>query len=80
MVKLSDLLSATQAAAYLGISRARIYELLENGMIQGQIVAGRRVFTRQELDTWNANKKPGRPRSFASRRTLALQRAKRSES
>jgi hypothetical protein len=48
-------------------------------MIQGQIVAGRRVFTRQELDTWNANKKPGRPRSFASRRTLALQRAKRSE-
>ena len=80
MVKLSDLLSATQAAAYLGISRARIYELLETGMIQGQIVAGRRVFTRQELDTWNANKKPGRPRSFASRRTLAMQRAKRSES
>ena len=61
------------------MSRARIDELLENGMIQGQIVAGRRVFTRQELDTWNANKKPGRPRSFASRRMLALQRAKRSE-
>ncbi len=80
MVKLSDLLSATQAAAYLGISRARIYELLETGMIQGQIVAGRRVFTRQELDTWNANKKPGRPRSFASRGTLALQQAKRSGS
>ncbi len=80
MVKLSDLLSATQAAVYLGISRVRIYELLQTGMIQGQIVARRRVFTRQELDTWNANKKPDRPRSFASRRTLALQRAKRSES
>ena len=72
---LSDLLSPMDAAAYLGVSRPRIYVLVNEGRITSQRVAGRLVFRRQDLDTWKGHKKPGRPRSPTSRRSLVAARA-----
>ncbi len=57
----TDWINATQAAAYLGLSRARIYQLTEAGKL-GALVAGRYLYTRPELDTWAAAKKNGRPK------------------
>ncbi len=72
---LSDLLSPMDAAAYLGVSRPRISVLVNEGRITSQRVAGRLVFRRQDLDAWKGHKKPGRPRSPTSRRSLAALRA-----
>ncbi len=72
---LSELLSPMDAAAYLGVSRPRIYVLVKEGRITSQRVAGRLVFRRQDLDAWKGHKKPGRPRSPTSRRALAVARA-----
>ena len=76
---LAELLSAGEAADYLGISRPRIYELVKLGRLRGHMVAGHITFTREALDAWRATKKVGRPRSPTSRRSLAAQRARRSE-
>ena len=74
---LSELLSPMDAAAYLGVSRPRIYVLVKEGRIKSQRVAGRLVFQRRDLDAWKAQKKVGRPRSPTSRRSLVAARAQR---
>ena len=47
-----DLLNAPQAAAYLGITKQRIYELANNGRI-GRKIGGYWLFSRAELDDYN---------------------------
>jgi len=58
-----NLLKATEAAAYLGVHRSRIYVLAESGRL-GHKVAGYWVFTKEELDHYRAEgkSKGGRPK------------------
>ncbi len=60
-------LNAVQAADYTGLSRQRIYQLAEEGLI-GHKVAGYWVFTPDELDTYKATPKSkgGRPPKISS--------------
>lgn len=60
-----DYLSATQAAEYLGITRARINQLATAGKIRRDEVGGYYVYARAELDRWRAAPKDvgGRPKS-----------------
>ena len=37
------------AAEYVGISKSRIYELLQNGELEGKIIRGRRIVVVQGL-------------------------------
>jgi excisionase family DNA binding protein len=37
------------AAEYVGISKSRIYELLQNGELEGKIIRGRRIVVVQSL-------------------------------
>ncbi len=55
-------LNAQKAADYTGLSRQRIYQLAEDGLI-GRRIAGYWVFTPDELDTYKATPKSkgGRP-------------------
>ena len=60
-----DELSAEDAAKYLGISLARVYVLANQGRL-GRKVAGKfYLFTRAELDDYQASRNPkgGRPKS-----------------
>jgi len=59
-----EYLSATQAAEYLGVSRARINQLASAGKIRRDEVGGYYVYTRAELDRWRAMPKDvgGRPK------------------
>jgi excisionase family DNA binding protein len=41
--------TAATAAAYIGISRSRIYELLRDGTLEGKIVSGRRIVLVESL-------------------------------
>ncbi len=61
-----EFLNAQQAAAYLGVHRQRIYQLADEGKI-GRKVAGYWVFTRSELDAYDAAPKGpgGRPKRDA---------------
>ena len=61
-----EFLNAQQAAAYLGVHRQRIYQLADEGKI-GRKVAGYWVFTRAELDAYEAAPKGprGRPKGDA---------------
>ena len=65
-----ELMNANEAAAYLGVHRQRIYQLIrEKGL--GRKIAGYWVFTKAELDAYlQAPKGPGgRPKGSAG--TLA---------
>lgn len=56
------LMSATEAAAYLGVTRQSMLGLAKrNGL--GKRIGNAWVFTREELDTWVAKPRPqgGRP-------------------
>jgi excisionase family DNA binding protein len=37
------------AAEYVGISKSRIYELLQNGELEGKVIRGRRIVVVQDL-------------------------------
>ena len=70
-----DLLSRPEAAAYLGITSARLSQLTKAGRL-GRLVAGRYwVFTRAELDSFK-QKRAARPRGGRPKPTAgALTRA-----
>ena len=61
------LMTSGEAAAYLGVSKQRIHELIAGGKLVGQRAGRFYLFTRAELDRWkNAPKsKGGRPKSNA---------------
>ncbi len=65
------LMSATQAAEYLGITRVRINQLAGEGRLKREEVGGYFVYRRSELDRWKAlpKNKGGRPKEEAG--TLA---------
>lgn len=60
----NDLIGAAEAARYLGLTGTRIYALSKAGKI-GRRIGGYWLYTRAELDTWKAQRKPqgGRPKS-----------------
>ena len=72
-IDLSELLTADQAAAYLGVTRQRVYTLAWSGTL-GQRVGSTWLFTRHELDDWKAQPKSkgGRPKSDAPLPTLVV--------
>jgi excisionase family DNA binding protein len=49
-----ELMTATEAAEYLGISRARVSLLAKQGRLGRQIAGRYNVFTRAELDIYKA--------------------------
>lgn len=51
-------LSARQAAAALGLSRLALYERALDGLIAHAKVAGRRVFSRADVERLNAQPEP----------------------
>ena len=46
------LMSAPEAAEYLGVSRTRLFELQADGTMPGVKVGGRRYWRRQDLDAF----------------------------
>ncbi len=54
---MDDLLTATQAADYLGVSRQRINQITKEGY--GHRVGSVWLFTREELDRWRAQPPKG---------------------
>jgi excisionase family DNA binding protein len=63
-----DLLSASQAAKYLGITHQRLYQLAETGRL-GRRIGTTWIFTRGELDQYKVERaqrpKGGRPKRDA---------------
>ncbi len=51
------LLNAKQAALYLSISRALLYQLCSSGKIKSLRINTRRLFDRQDLDEFIENQK-----------------------
>jgi len=49
------LLSAKDAAYYLSISRAKIYQWVDSGKIKSLKIEGRRLFDIQDLDSFVEN-------------------------
>jgi hypothetical protein len=66
MITEPEYLSASQAAAYLGLHRSRLYQLTKVGL--GQQIGGYWLYTKDELDAYKAapKNKGGRPRSTTS--------------
>ena len=66
MINLEDLLTAEQAAEYLGVSRPRIYALTKAKKIKATRVGTTWLYIRADLDTWKAAPKDrgGRPKSL----------------
>ena len=65
-----EYLNGVQAAAYLGVSKQRIYELRAASRI-GRLVGGYWLFTKTELDDYKATKesrKAGRPKGSRTRK------------
>ncbi len=64
----TEYLTATQAAAYLGVTRQRVHLLTKQGY--GQRVGSVWLFTRAELDRWQATPRHagGRPKGTTRRR------------
>ncbi len=71
MMNSTELLTATQAAAYLGVTRQRVHLLTKQGY--GQRVGSVWLFTRAELDRWQATPRHagGRPKGMTHRRGMA---------
>lgn len=63
-----DLLSASQAADYLGVSRVRINQLANLGRIKREEIGGYYLYRRSELDRWRESPKSvgGRPKNQPS--------------
>ena len=60
-----DLLTSTQAAAYLGVTRQAVSMAAKAGKV-GTRYGAVYMFTRDELDRWRAERHPGgRPKSSA---------------
>ncbi len=70
MMHSTELLTATQAAAYLGVTRQRVHLLTKQGY--GQRVGSVWLFTRAELDRWQATPRHagGRPKGTTRRRGM----------
>lgn len=66
MINLEDLLTAEQAAAYVGVSRPRIYALTKARKIEAMRFGTTWLYTRAELDRWKAAPKDrgGRPKNL----------------
>ncbi len=66
MPELDELISAPDAAEYLGVSRARLYAITRTGRI-GRQVGGYWLYTRAELDAYKVSRNPkgGRPKAPA---------------
>lgn len=60
---MEDLLMGDEAAAYLGLSRQRLYQLAASGIV-GRRLGSHWIFTRAELDAYKASDKSkgGRPK------------------
>ncbi len=60
-----EYLSASQAAAYLGVHRSRLYQLTKMGL--GRQIGGYWLYTKAELEAYKAvpKNKGGRPKSIA---------------
>ncbi len=67
-----EFMNGQEAAAYLGISKARLYRLTRAGRI-GQRIGGYWLYTKPELDAYKQERaqrpKGGRPKEYAG--TLA---------
>jgi excisionase family DNA binding protein len=63
-----DLLSAAQAAAYLGLTRARINQLAEQGKLSRTEIGGYFLYRKGDLDAYKAapKNKGGRPKPEAT--------------
>ena len=72
MIELDDLLTADQAAEYLGVTRQRIYVLTKAGRI-GRRIGSTWLFTRGELEAFKQQprSKGGRPKAVAGTLTPA---------
>ena len=66
-----EYLSASQAAAYLGVHRSRLYQLTKAGL--GRQIGGYWLYTKAELDAYKAapKNKGGRPKRGAGTLTAA---------
>ncbi len=64
MNDLNDVMTADQAAAYVGVSRQRIYALTKAGKLVPRRVGATHLYLRGDLDAWRATPKHpgGRPR------------------
>lgn len=59
-----DLFSVAEAAAELGITRARVNQLIDNGVLIAQKIGRSYIITRNELEkARQRNQNPGRPRT-----------------
>ncbi len=65
-IDVDDLMSAVEAAAYLGMTPARVYALSKQGRL-GRRIGGYWLYTREELDAYKATPKSkgGRPKAVA---------------
>lgn len=52
------LLCASDAAAYTGLTRTRLFELQRSGDLRGVMVGGRRYWVREHLDAFVAGLTP----------------------
>ncbi len=64
MIDLDDVMTADQAASYVGVSRQRIYALTKTGKLVPRRVGSTHLYLRDDLDAWKAAPKHpgGRPR------------------
>ena len=53
-------LTVADVAGYLQLSRAKIYELAQLGLIPCSKIAGRWRFSRPDVDAWVRQQSPGR--------------------
>ena len=59
---LSNLLTVTQAARLLGLTRQTIWEAVKKGRIKSQRVGHVSLIPRSSLQQYKSSRKPGRPR------------------
>ena len=66
MINVEDLLTAEQAATYVGVSRQRIYALTKAKKLNAVRVGNTWLYMRADLDVWKAAPRNpgGRPKRF----------------
>lgn len=66
-----ELLTSSEAAAYLGVTRQRVDQLGQEGELPRQRMGHFWVYKKVDLDRWNVepNRRVGRPKNYAG--TLA---------
>lgn len=69
-----ELLSAKQAAAHLGVTRARINQLAEAGRLTRREIGGYFLYLKSEVDAYKAapKSKGGRPKTAAETSARAI--------